>query len=134
MPSPDRVSAKSPGYGRTSLKTDRSNGQTTKVKEQVTKSQSGRGMGVQVSRSMQEVQRPLLAPDECVWMPGRQKNEHDLITTVGDMVVYCAGFPAICGRQPLYFQDPTFAEHAKISSPKHSDSTSGRPAPEVKIL
>jgi type IV secretion system protein VirD4 len=32
-------------------------GQTTIVKEQVTKSQSGRGLGVQVSRAMQEVQR-----------------------------------------------------------------------------
>ena len=40
-------------------------------------------------------------------MPGPQKNDRDLITTAGDMVVYCAGFPAIYGRQPLYFEDPT---------------------------
>ncbi|MGC1295240.1 MAG: hypothetical protein WA869_09375, partial [Alloacidobacterium sp.] len=34
-----------------------------------------------------------------------QKDEHDRITAAGDMVVYCAGFPAIYGRQPLYFEE-----------------------------
>ena len=44
-------------------------------------------------------------------MPGpqKQKDEHDRSTAAGDMVVYCAGFPAIHGRQPLYFEDQTFA-------------------------
>jgi hypothetical protein len=32
------------------------------------------------------------------------------------MVVYCAGFPAIYGRQPLYFQDPTFAARAAVTT------------------
>jgi len=48
-----------------------------------------------VSTTMHEVQRPLLTPDECLRMPGPQKNDRDLITAAGDMVVYCAGFPAI---------------------------------------
>ena len=109
-------------------------GQTTIVKEQVTKSQSGRGMGVQVSRAMQEVQRPLLTPDECLRMPGPRKNERDLITAAGDMVVYCAGFPAIYGRQPLYFQDKTFAARAAIPPPKRSDSLSSLPVPNVQIV
>src|SRR5690349_15301618 len=50
---------------------------------------------------MHEVQRPLLTPDECLRLPGPQKNDRDLITAAGDMVVYCAGFPAI------YFEDQT---------------------------
>jgi type IV secretion system protein VirD4 len=50
------------------------------------------------------------------------------------MVVYCAGFPAIYGRQPLYFQDPTFAARAKIPPPKHSDSLSGVPISDVQIV
>src|SRR6202043_2566692 len=79
------------------------------------------------------VQRPLLTPDECLRMPGPQKDEHDRITAAGDMVIYCAGFPAIYGRQPLYFQGQTFAARAAIPSPKHSDSLSSLPAPEVKI-
>ena len=108
-------------------------GQTTIIKEQVTR--SGRGfLGTQVSTTMQEVQRPLLTPDECLRMPGPQKDEHDRITAAGDMVVYCAGFPAIYGRQPLYFEDQTFAARAAIPPPKHSDSLSSLPAPEVKIL
>jgi type IV secretion system protein VirD4 len=41
---------------------------------------------------MQEVQRPLLTPDECLRMPGPQKDHHDMITAPGDMVVYCAGY------------------------------------------
>ena len=41
-------------------------GQTTIIKEQVTR--SGRGWGSQVSTTMHEVQRALLTPDECgVW-------------------------------------------------------------------
>src|ERR1700693_5294976 len=107
-------------------------GQTTIVKEQVTR--SGRGLGTHVSTTMQEVQRPLLTPDECLRMPGPQKDDHDRITAAGDMVVYCAGFPAIYGRQPLYFKDEVFAARAAITSPKHGDSLSSLPAPEVKIV
>ena len=108
-------------------------GQTTIIKEQVTR--SGRGfLATQVSTTMQEVQRPLLTPDECLRMPGPRKDEHDRITEAGDMVVYCAGFPAIYGRQPLYFQDETFAARAAIPPPKHSDSLSSLPAPAVKIV
>jgi type IV secretion system protein VirD4 len=51
------------------------------------------------------------------------------------MVVYCAGFPAIYGRQPLYFQDETFAARAAIPPPKRSDSlASSLPVPEVQIV
>jgi hypothetical protein len=64
-------------------------------------------------------------------MPGPQKDEHDRITAAGDMVIYCAGFPAIYGRQPLYFEDETFAARAAIPPPKHSDSLSGLPTPKV---
>ena len=107
-------------------------GQTTIIKEQVTR--SGRGLGSQVSTTMHEVQRPLLTPDECLRMPGPQKNDRDLITAAGDMVVYCAGFPAIYGRQPLYFQDPTFAARAAVPPPKHSDSLQAVPLPAVQIV
>ena len=95
-------------------------GQTTVIKEQVTR--SGRGLGTQASTTMQEVQRPLLTPDECLRMPGPKKDAQGLITEAGDMVVYRAGFPAIYGRQPLYFEDETFAARAAIQPPKRSDS------------
>ena len=64
----------------------------------------------------------------------KKKDAQGLITEAGDMVVYCAGFPAICGRQPLYFHDETFAVRAAIPAPKRSDSLSDLPMSEVEIL
>lgn len=96
-------------------------GTTTVAKEQITT--SGRrtsGLLGQVSRTIQEVQRPLLTTDECLRMPGPKK-DGELIVEAGDMVVYVAGFPAIYGRQPLYFKDKTFTARAAVEEPKHSD-------------
>jgi hypothetical protein len=59
---------------------------------------------------------------------------------LGDSVAFnlesanCAGFPAIYGRQPLYFQDPTFAARAAVPPPKHSDSLQAVPLPEVQTV
>ncbi|GGE90597.1 type IV secretory system conjugative DNA transfer family protein [Massilia psychrophila] len=97
-------------------------GTTTVAKEQITT--SGRrtsAMLGQVSRTIQEVQRPLLTPDECLRMPGPKKSG-DVIEEAGDMVVYVAGYPAIYGRQPLYFQDPTFTARAAVPAPQKSDA------------
>ena len=104
-------------------------GQTTVVKEQVTT--SGKRMALmdnQVSRTVQEVQRPLLTVDECLRMPGPRKNDAGEIVEPGDMVVYVAGYPAIYGKQPLYFKDPVFLARASIAAPKVSDSLRGQRA------
>ncbi len=97
-------------------------GQTTIVKEQITT--SGRrtaAMLGQVSRTYQEVQRPLLTPDECLRMPGPRKDDKGDIEEPGDMVIYVAGYPAIYGKQPLYFKDPVFQARAAIPAPSKSD-------------
>jgi type IV secretion system protein VirD4 len=97
-------------------------GQTTVAKEQITT--SGRRTSAllgQVSRTIQEVQRPLLTPDECLRMPGPVKVAEGLIEKAGDMVVYVAGYPAIYGVQPLFFKDPIFKARAAIPAPKVSD-------------
>ena len=97
-------------------------GQTTVVKEQITT--SGRrtaAMLGQVSRTFQEVQRPLLTPDECLRMPGPRKNDQGEIEQAGDMVIYVAGHPAIYGKQALYFKDATFRARAAIPAPLTSD-------------
>ena len=97
-------------------------GQTTVAKEQITT--SGRRTSAllgQVSRTIQEVQRPLLTPDECLRMPGPVKGAEGLIEKAGDMVVYVAGFPAIYGVQPLFFKDPIFKARAAIPAPMVSD-------------
>jgi type IV secretion system protein VirD4 len=106
-------------------------GQTTVVKEQITTSgKRMSGLLGQVSRTTQEVQRPLLTPDECLRMPGPKKDAEGQITEAGDMVVYVAGFPAIYGRQPLYFNDATFTARAAVPEPNASDKL--RQVSEVK--
>ncbi|MGP5480626.1 type IV secretory system conjugative DNA transfer family protein [Pseudomonas helleri] len=97
-------------------------GITTVVKEQITTSgkRAGLFMG-QVSRTIQETQRALLTDDECLRMPGPRKDAEGQITQAGDMVVYVAGFPAIYGEQPLYFQDPTFVARAAVEEPLDTD-------------
>jgi type IV secretion system protein VirD4 len=93
-------------------------GQTTIVKEQVTKGDK------HTSRTLQEVQRSLLTVDECLRMPGPVKgvkDGNDVIESPGDMIIYVAGFPAIYGRQPLYFQDAIFQKRAEVPAPRTSD-------------
>ncbi|WP_223948123.1 type IV secretory system conjugative DNA transfer family protein, partial [Aeromonas caviae] len=97
-------------------------GQTTVAKEQITTSgKRTSGFMGQVSRTIQEVQRPLLTPDECLRMPGPLKNDQGEIEKAGDMVIYVAGYPAIYGKQPLYFKDPVFLARASVPAPKLSD-------------
>lgn len=98
-------------------------GQTTVVKEQITT--SGRrtaAMLGQVSRTYQEIQRPLLTLDECLRMPGPRKNDAGDIEEPGDMLIHVAGYPAIYGKQPLYFKDPLFQARAEIPAPPVSDT------------
>ena len=99
-------------------------GQTTVIKEQITTSgrRTAAIMG-HVSRTMMEVQRALLTPDECLRMPGPRKNAKGEIKKAGDMVISVAGYPAIYGRQPLYFKDPVFKARAAIPAPDVSDKT-----------
>ena len=97
-------------------------GITTIVKEHVTT--SGKRISAflsQISKTHQETSRPLLTADECLRMPGPEKDKEGLITKAGDMVIYAAGFPAIYGRQPLYFKDATFLARASIEAPEQPD-------------
>ncbi len=97
-------------------------GQTTIVKEHITT--SGKRFSAflnQISKTVQEVSRPLLTVDECQRMPGPKKDANGFILEAGDMVIYAAGFPAIYGKQPLYFKDPVFIARASIAAPEHTD-------------
>lgn len=97
-------------------------GTTTIVKEHVTI--SGKRISsflTQISKTTQEVSRPLLTAEECRRIPGPKKDPNGLITEAGDMVIYAAGFPAIYGKQPLYFKDPVFVARAAVEAPRCSD-------------
>lgn len=109
-------------------------GQTTIIKEQITTSgkRSSALMG-QVSKTFQETQRPLLTADECLRMPGPQKNSKGEIVKAGDMMIYMAGYPAIYGEQVLYFKDPELLRRAQMEPPETSDFFRVATPPEKTI-
>ncbi len=52
-----------------------------------------------------EISRPLMAPDECMLMPGLKYGKNNRQTKAGNVLIFTAGKPTICSRQFLYFQD-----------------------------
>jgi hypothetical protein len=49
------------------------------------------------------------------------RKKHSGLTSRLVQKFWACQFPAIYGRQPLYFQDPIFQVRAEIESPKHTD-------------
>lgn len=100
-------------------------GTTTVIKRSLTS--SGKRTAVllgNVSETIQEVQRPLITPDEVMRLRPAETDKNDNIIAPGDMLIFVAGQPAIYGRQILHFKDPTFLERAKVSlDSKISDTT-----------
>jgi len=112
-----------PNKYETAEELSRLSGQTTIIKENI--STSGKRAGIiagQVTRSYQETQRPLLTPDEAMRLKGPIRDATgQKVLEAGDMLIFVAGFPAIYGRQSLYFQDRYFNERSKISNPAQTD-------------
>lgn len=71
-----------------------------------------------VTESVQEIQRPLMTPDECMRLPGAIKNNEGKIISAGEMLIFVAGTAPIRGTQILYFLDPVFLERSNIPAPK----------------
>jgi type IV secretion system protein VirD4 len=100
-------------------------GTTTIVKKSISKSGKRYGVALDnVSESNQEVQRPLLTPDECMRLAGPKKNAQGQITEAGDMLIFTAGFAPIYGKQILYFKDEVFAARARVEAPVASERVS----------
>ena len=91
----------------------------TVVKEDITTS-GGRFAALlsNVSRTYNEVSRPLATPDEVRRLKSPVKNSSGEITEPGDMLVFATGHAPIYGTQSLYFRDPVFSERARIPSPR----------------
>ncbi len=97
-------------------------GTKTFVKEVISESGGKGAMFLNnVSKSFQEVQRPLLTPDECMSLKGAVKDKDGKVKEPGDMLIFIAGNPAIYGKQILYFLDPVYSDRSKVPSPKKSD-------------
>jgi type IV secretion system protein VirD4 len=111
-------------------------GKTTVVEEKVSLSGSRTGHMKSASVSVSETARPLLTPDECMRLPGPEKDAQGKVTKPGDMLIFTAGQSPIYGRQILYFFDPVFSARSKIPAPDQSDSLyaprkAASPAPET---
>jgi type IV secretion system protein VirD4 len=68
-------------------------------------------------RFVYEISRPLLTSDEAMRMKGPLKDPTGMILEPGEMVIYVAGYPAIRGVQPLYFNDPDLLRRAQVPAP-----------------
>jgi type IV secretion system protein VirD4 len=101
----------------------KSTGQATILKENYSESfQEGKLFGSKSRQtSLQEVQRPLMTPDECRRLPGLRKNSRGDVVDAGNMLIFPAGFSAIYGNQVLYFQDSEMDRRSKIPPPEKSD-------------
>lgn len=109
-------------------------GYTTVVKQEITTSGKKNALSdSNVTRSKREYKRALLTPDECLTLPGPKKDPAgDKIIESGDMLIHVAGFPAIYGKQLLWFKDEIFKKRVKIPAPKESDILS-RAARKVSV-
>jgi len=105
-------------------------GQTTVVRKQTTISGLRTGSRGQRSESMQEVQRPLITPDEVMRLPSASKDRQGNVLEPGHMLVFVAGQAPIYGRQILYFRDPVFQKRAMIEAPAMSDRISAKTVDE----
>ncbi len=88
-------------------------GTTTVLREQLTLRPSGFG---KASITLQEVQRPLLTPDEVARLPGPKKvaGEESDIIAAGDMIIHVAGCAPIYCKQPLTIFEPIFMKRMEL--------------------
>jgi type IV secretion system protein VirD4 len=97
-------------------------GQMTIIKTNFSETSQDGKFGKSRLTSLQEVQRPLMTPDECRRLPGLKKNEKGDVTDAGDMLIFPSGFSCIYGKQTLYFKDFEMDRRSKISPPLESDN------------
>lgn len=102
----------------------KSTGQMTVLKENFSESIQEGKLFASKSRqtSIQEVQRPLMTPDECRRLPGLRKDPNGDVLDAGNMLIFPAGFSAIYGTQVLYFLDAEMDKRSKIVPPEKSDN------------
>ncbi|WP_419783935.1 type IV secretory system conjugative DNA transfer family protein [Maridesulfovibrio sp.] len=96
-------------------------GEATVIQKKTSISGTRSGHLNRANVSISEAKRALLTPDECMRLPGAEKDRQGNITKAGDMLIFSAGFAPIYGRQILFFLDPEFLERSKIPAPEKSD-------------
>jgi len=73
-----------------------------------------------LNASVDNVERPLITPDEVLRLKPPQKAGHGIherIVAPGQMLIFVSGLHPILGMQMLYFLDPTFKLRSEIPPP-----------------
>jgi type IV secretion system protein VirD4 len=77
-----------------------------------------------VNASVDNIQRPLMTPDEVMRLRPPKKRGHgpsERIVAPGQMLIFVGGEYPILGTQMLYFFDPILRARAQIPPPAESD-------------
>jgi type IV secretion system protein VirD4 len=75
-------------------------------------------VGGNMTDRLENVQRPLMTPDECMRLEPAEKTKDGMkILKPGEMLTFVMGHPPIRGRQPLYFKDTELKRRAELSAP-----------------
>lgn len=89
---------------------------TTTVVEKKTSISSGKGGGSK-STNISETSRALLTADECMRLPGAEKDADGKVIRPGHMLIFTAGQSPIYGMQILYFKDAEMTKRSKMPPP-----------------
>ncbi|MDI2113873.1 type IV secretory system conjugative DNA transfer family protein [Commensalibacter nepenthis] len=116
--------AYAPNRQETAEKLSEMTGTMTVNTEEISESSKQLGMTDNISRSYQNVSRPLMTPHEISTMKSPKKDSRGLITESGDMLVFVAGHNPIYGTQPLYFLDPVWSARSKVPPVENTDRIS----------
>lgn len=102
-------------------------GTTTVIKKSITSSGNRTAVLLgNVSETLQEVQRPLITPDEVLRIKPAKKDKQGNILEAGDMLIFISGESPIYGKQILFFKDKVFLDRSKVTlKSKVSDITKG---------
>ena len=82
----------------------------------------------QMSSSVQQIERPLMTPDEILRIAPAKKTgtgRNERIVAPGEMLIFVSGQPPIHGTQILYFADPAFTQHVTFRPPLHLKAIEG---------
>jgi len=85
-----------------------------------------------VNESVEQIQRPLLTPDEVMRLRPPEKvgeGEDEKIVAPGDMLIFISGRPPIYGKQMLYFFDDVLRTRSEMPPPNRLLSVNSPIAP-----
>lgn len=105
-------------------------GKTTIVEKRRSRSRRGAEFAGSTSENLSATARPLMTPDECMRLPGAEKDRQGRVKKAGDMLIFPAGFAPIYGRQVLFFQDKKLLGRSHLASAntnKEQETTSKEP-------